>query len=171
MGCLLQEPGGPSWRDIHLKSKLRIGTEVVVTFPPERVVAAIAPLSEHAPSIVPDSEQEPGPKEEPLQAPAAVPCWHLSPPALRQSRNCVPSRCPYGRPGRIADTHDRNPLRQNLHSRCAYGPVSRLRPYSRRNRALDEHDCLRTCTSDARIARASCYLHFRQDVLGNGMML
>ncbi len=29
-----------------LKSKLRIGTEVVVTLPPGRVVAAIAPLSE-----------------------------------------------------------------------------------------------------------------------------
>ena len=35
--------------DLHggtfsLKSKLRIGTEVVVTFPPERVVAAMAPI-------------------------------------------------------------------------------------------------------------------------------
>jgi two-component system cell cycle sensor histidine kinase PleC len=27
-----------------LKSKLRIGTEVIVTFPPERVVAAMDPL-------------------------------------------------------------------------------------------------------------------------------
>jgi two-component system cell cycle sensor histidine kinase PleC len=37
-----------------LKSKLRIGTEVVVTFPPERVVAAMAPMKEHAaPPIAP----------------------------------------------------------------------------------------------------------------------
>jgi two-component system cell cycle sensor histidine kinase PleC len=34
-----------------LKSKLRIGTEVVVTFPPERVMSALPPLAEPAPSI------------------------------------------------------------------------------------------------------------------------
>jgi len=39
-----------------LKSKLRIGTEVVVTFPPERVVAAMAPISmQQSPSIAPES--------------------------------------------------------------------------------------------------------------------
>jgi two-component system, cell cycle sensor histidine kinase PleC len=46
-----------------LKSKLRIGTEVIVTFPPERVMAALAPLSEPAPSIQPQSDAagaEPG---------------------------------------------------------------------------------------------------------------
>jgi two-component system, cell cycle sensor histidine kinase PleC len=42
--------------DLHggtftLKSKLRIGTEVVVTFPPERVMSALAPLAEPAPPI------------------------------------------------------------------------------------------------------------------------
>jgi two-component system cell cycle sensor histidine kinase PleC len=42
--------------DLHggtftLKSKLRIGTEVLITFPPERVMAALAPLREPAPSI------------------------------------------------------------------------------------------------------------------------
>ena len=42
--------------DLHggtftLKSKLRIGTEVIVTFPPERVMSALAPISEHAPPI------------------------------------------------------------------------------------------------------------------------
>lgn len=39
-----------------LKSKLRIGTEVIVTFPPERVVAAMAPMAEHAPPIAPPGE-------------------------------------------------------------------------------------------------------------------
>ena len=36
-----------------LKSKLRIGTEVVVTFPPERVMSALAPVAE-PPALQPD---------------------------------------------------------------------------------------------------------------------
>jgi two-component system, cell cycle sensor histidine kinase PleC len=45
--------------DLHggtftLKSKLREGTEVLVTFPPERVMSALAPVVEPAPSIEPD---------------------------------------------------------------------------------------------------------------------
>ncbi|MGO9702767.1 MAG: sensor histidine kinase [Xanthobacteraceae bacterium] len=47
--------------DLHggtftLKSKLRIGTEVVVTFPPERVMAALAPMPDGAPPIAPQSD-------------------------------------------------------------------------------------------------------------------
>lgn len=38
-----------------LKSKLRIGTEAVATFPPERVVSALAPVDD-APSIAPGSD-------------------------------------------------------------------------------------------------------------------
>jgi two-component system cell cycle sensor histidine kinase PleC len=54
--------------DLHggtftLKSKLRIGTEVVVTFPPERVVAAMAPMSQAAPSITPPGEPVLTPEE------------------------------------------------------------------------------------------------------------
>ena len=37
-----------------LKSKLRIGTEVIVTFPPERVMSALAPVEE-PPSLQPDN--------------------------------------------------------------------------------------------------------------------
>jgi two-component system, cell cycle sensor histidine kinase PleC len=37
-----------------LKSKLRIGTEVIVTFPPERVMSALAPLPEEAPPLQPE---------------------------------------------------------------------------------------------------------------------
>ena len=48
-----------------LKSKLRIGTEVVVTFPPERVVAAMAPMSEHAPPIASPGEPVLSPEETP----------------------------------------------------------------------------------------------------------
>jgi two-component system cell cycle sensor histidine kinase PleC len=61
-GSGLGLPIAKSLVDLHggtfnLKSKLRIGTEVVVTFPPERVVAAMAPVQEvremQAPSITP----------------------------------------------------------------------------------------------------------------------
>jgi two-component system cell cycle sensor histidine kinase PleC len=45
-----------------LKSKVRIGTELSVTFPPERVMAALPPLSEPAPSIQP---AEPAPEPPP----------------------------------------------------------------------------------------------------------
>jgi two-component system cell cycle sensor histidine kinase PleC len=38
-----------------LKSKLRIGTEVIVTFPPERVMSALGPISDEAPPLQPDS--------------------------------------------------------------------------------------------------------------------
>jgi two-component system, cell cycle sensor histidine kinase PleC len=57
-GAGLGLPIAKSLVDLHngsftLKSKLRIGTEVIVTFPPERVMAALAPLAEPAPSIAP----------------------------------------------------------------------------------------------------------------------
>jgi len=47
--------------DLHggtftLKSKLRIGTEVIVTFPPERVMSALAPISAVAPPLQPRSD-------------------------------------------------------------------------------------------------------------------
>ena len=52
-GAGLGLPIAKSLVDLHggtfsLKSKLRIGTEVIVTFPPERVVAAMAPMAEAA---------------------------------------------------------------------------------------------------------------------------
>ena len=60
-GAGLGLPIAKSLIDLHggtfsLKSKLRIGTEVIVTFPPERVMAALAPLAEAAPSIQPQSQ-------------------------------------------------------------------------------------------------------------------
>jgi two-component system, cell cycle sensor histidine kinase PleC len=47
--------------DLHggtfaLKSKLRIGTEVIVTFPPERVMSALAPIPASAPPLAPQAE-------------------------------------------------------------------------------------------------------------------
>jgi len=54
--------------DLHggtfsLKSKLRIGTEVIVTFPPERVMAALAPMAEPAPPIQPQADAPTPPRE------------------------------------------------------------------------------------------------------------
>ena len=50
--------------DLHggtftLKSKLLIGTEVIVTFPPERVMSALAPLSDDSPPLQPESSLVP----------------------------------------------------------------------------------------------------------------
>jgi two-component system cell cycle sensor histidine kinase PleC len=64
-GAGLGLPIAKSLVDLHggsfvHKSKLRIGTEVVVTFPPERVVAAMAPMTEqYSPSIMPPAHGEP----------------------------------------------------------------------------------------------------------------
>jgi two-component system cell cycle sensor histidine kinase PleC len=60
-GAGLGLPIAKSLIDMHggtftLKSKLRIGTEVIVTFPPERVMAALAPLPENSPPLQPDRE-------------------------------------------------------------------------------------------------------------------
>jgi two-component system, cell cycle sensor histidine kinase PleC len=61
-GAGLGLPIAKSLVDLHggtfaLKSKLRIGTEVVITFPSERVMSALAPLAEPAPSIQPPQWQ------------------------------------------------------------------------------------------------------------------
>ena len=59
-GAGLGLPIAKSLIDMHggtftLKSKLRIGTEVIVTFPPERVMSALAPMTEEAPPLQPDA--------------------------------------------------------------------------------------------------------------------
>ncbi|UTD29715.1 HAMP domain-containing sensor histidine kinase [Bradyrhizobium sp. WD16] len=58
-GAGLGLPIAKSLIDMHggtftLKSRLRIGTEVIVTFPPERVMSALAPLYEPSPPLQPD---------------------------------------------------------------------------------------------------------------------
>ncbi|MCC6887687.1 MAG: sensor histidine kinase [Hyphomicrobiales bacterium] len=63
-GAGLGLPIAKSLVDLHggtfaLKSKLRIGTEVIVTFPPERVMSALAPLTEPAPPMQPQGDPPP----------------------------------------------------------------------------------------------------------------
>ncbi len=57
-GAGLGLPIAKSLVDLHggsftLKSKLRVGTEVIIAIPPERVMAALAPLSEPSPALQP----------------------------------------------------------------------------------------------------------------------
>ena len=63
-GAGLGLPIAKSLIDLHggtfsLKSKLRIGTEVIITFPPERVMSALAPLEQPAPPIQPSTPSDP----------------------------------------------------------------------------------------------------------------
>jgi two-component system cell cycle sensor histidine kinase PleC len=63
-GAGLGLPIAKSLVDLHggtftLKSKLRIGTDVIVTFPPERVMSALAPLAQPAPPTAPQPQPEP----------------------------------------------------------------------------------------------------------------
>lgn len=64
-GAGLGLPIAKSLVDLHggtftLKSKLRIGTEVTVTFPPQRVMTALAPIHELAPPIQPPAKSSAG---------------------------------------------------------------------------------------------------------------
>jgi two-component system cell cycle sensor histidine kinase PleC len=43
-----------------LKSKVRIGTELIATFPPERVMAALPPIAEPAPASQPEIKDDRG---------------------------------------------------------------------------------------------------------------
>lgn len=66
-GAGLGLPIAKSLVDLHggtftLKSKLRVGTEVIIALPPERVMAALAPLSEPSPTLQP--KEPPHPVEE-----------------------------------------------------------------------------------------------------------
>src|SRR6201746_2655527 len=59
-GAGLGLPIAKSLIDMHggtftLKSKLRIGTEVIITFPTHRVMSALAPMAEEAPPLQPES--------------------------------------------------------------------------------------------------------------------
>jgi two-component system cell cycle sensor histidine kinase PleC len=59
-GAGLGLPIAKSLVDMHggtftLKSKLRIGTDVIITFPPERVMSALGPISEEAPPLQPET--------------------------------------------------------------------------------------------------------------------
>jgi two-component system cell cycle sensor histidine kinase PleC len=67
-GAGLGLPIAKSLIDMHggtftLKSKLRIGTEVIITFPPERVMSALGPISEDSPPQQPEKPDAPNAEE------------------------------------------------------------------------------------------------------------
>ena len=126
--------------DLHggtftLKSKVRIGTELIATFPPERVMAALPPLSEPAPPIQP---QETAKRDR--AATASARCSELQ--RLRGSAphrlRSPPRRSILGSARRFPwHGRDRNALREDLHRRSGVRALPRLRAQPRRDRALD----------------------------------
>src|SRR6202046_3670995 len=74
-GAGLGLPIAKSLVDMHggtftLKSKLRIGTEVIVTFPPERVMSALAPMAEESPPLQPEpaTDEKRRPRSKPIMS-------------------------------------------------------------------------------------------------------
>ena len=60
LGLRIARPHRSAWRDFYPKSKLRIGTEVRATFPPERVMSAVAPIPDGAAApIQPQADTSP----------------------------------------------------------------------------------------------------------------
>jgi two-component system cell cycle sensor histidine kinase PleC len=72
-GAGLGLPIAKSLIDMHggtftLKSKLRIGTEVIITFPPERVMSALAPMAEEAPPLQPEADERHRARNKPIMS-------------------------------------------------------------------------------------------------------
>ena len=149
-GAGLGLPIAKSLIDLHagtftLKSKLRIGTEVVVTFPPERVMSALAPLSEPAPSIQTQQPQTEAAASPPRRHQGPAHCGGCSGsarklpassrsrrlPSVRRSLSCAPHL--------TATTHGRHrdPLQQGVRGRPGLDALRRLRAHHRRDRRLD----------------------------------
>ena len=129
-----------------LKSKVRIGTELIATFPPERVMAALPPLvGDRA------ADRAAAARGTCRSAPQdhAARCSGLAASGVQPQRDCVPRRAAYvGRRIPIQITlrssrfqvHclDRNPLRENL--RRSIRPAGLCRGCGRslrRDRTLD----------------------------------
>ena len=135
--------------DLHggtftLKSKLRVGTEVIVTFQPERVMSALGPVGGALPA---DSSRNtirpcmPAPRAaEPLSR-VAIGRARFFANEYDRFRKPVPTFRGHALCSR-ANSHpghngDRLALHQGLHHRPALRALPRLRPHARRDRALD----------------------------------
>ncbi len=132
-GAGLGLPIAKSLIDMHggtftLKSKLRIGTEVIVTFPPERVMSALAPMAEEAPPLQPETASTVVRRRE---APGAQQADH-------ERRNRVVT-------GALAQTTEtislslneqRNAVYRSLYDRPQDQPLLRLRTHAAGDRAL-----------------------------------
>ena len=141
-GAGLGLPIAKSLTDLHggtfvFKSKLRIGTEVIVTFPPERVVAAMAPMTDAGAADHAAGRADPyAGRAAPAQSPATVPGRYITAMQRLRSR----PRHLWSQPFGLETDNDRKSLRQYLHARCAVRDLPRLRPHHRRNRPLDRDE-------------------------------
>ena len=144
-GAGLGLPIAKSLVDLHggtftLKSKLRIGTEVVVTFPPERVVAAMAPMATRI-TRRRSRRRRASRSSRPTKGAvsAAAHCSGPGPERTLATIARLPSRkavLMFASRIRPRDrSNDRDPLRQNLHARCPLRAMPRLRPHDRRDRS------------------------------------
>ena len=133
-GAGLGLPIAKSLVDLHggtftLKSKLRIGTEVIVTFPPERVMSALAPMAEPAPRRI----QPARPRARRSRAAAAVRKLPLLPgliaASLASATDCVPRPRSLCSAVRIRDSWPRMPRSNSPCIKvCTLDPRSRAVP-------------------------------------------
>ena len=109
--------------DLHggtftLKSKLRIGTEVVVTFPPERVMAGLGPIDDDAPPIQPQAEvSHPPRRASRRRVPPAAPNWRCSARSARPATQTHATTQALPWPARVYGAPD---LRRTAHARSRH---------------------------------------------------
>ena len=161
-GAGLGLPIAKSLVDLHggtftLKSKLRIGTEVIVTFPPERVMAALPPLAEPAPPIQPQQARAREADDQPRRQARRSAMRKPAGGCLRGSStspiasDCVRRSAAHYRSvaairilraDRSPTCHGRHrdPLQQDLHRRPGFAALPRLRAHACRDRGLDGYD-------------------------------
>ena len=135
--------------DLHggtftLKSKLRIGTEVIVTFPPERVMSALAPITEGAPPIQPTcGDLRLLNRPRPTTSRTAPNARCSAPAAKSRQAPCFrPPRCLCclaisAETVMAAETSIEIALQPRLRGPSGVAAVHRLRPFARRDRGLD----------------------------------
>ena len=135
-GAGLGLPIAKSLVDLHggtftLKSKLRIGTEVIVTFPPERRCRRNVTLARaRATDFLRDRTGRRSRKKDTqvggrfsVPAPRVSPCDNRAIAFLRAVLMVTPEL-------RFETAHDRDPLHQNLHCRCSSGLLPRMRAHN-----------------------------------------
>ena len=135
-GAGLGLPIAKSLVDLHggtftLKSKLRIGTEVIVTFPPERVVAAMAPVARtRATDFLRGRTGRQSPEKRHARSAAAFPCRHLGfQPCDNRAIAFLRAVLMVTLDSASRRPHDRDTLHQNLHCRCPSGLLPRMRAH------------------------------------------
>ena len=149
-GAGLGLPIAKSLIDMHggtftLKSKLRIGTEVIVTFPPERVMSALAPMAEEAPPLQPETTSKPQADEK--QRPRNKPIMSAGTGLVSQA--CLRKR-------RLILHYSQNEPRNAVHRSLPDGPqdqpLLRVRTHAAGNRGLAPHGQRRAARRDGAVA-------------------